>query len=141
MRLRHATMGFAAAVAATFATGAVAQEEIIFGISAAPGSLQEQTASEFARRANEKLGDVAVVKVFDSSQLGKDKDMLQKIKLGTMHLTLPSSTMPEIAPEYALFGEVVDGCETTVEQMAAAGTPDGVPSETIEIQSIHIVQS
>ncbi len=103
MKIRHATIGFAAAMAATFATGAVAQEEIIFGISAAPGSLQEQTASEFARRANEKLGDVAVVKVFDSSQLGKDKDMLQKIKLGTMHLTLPSSTMPEIADEYAIF--------------------------------------
>jgi tripartite ATP-independent transporter DctP family solute receptor len=29
--------------------------------------------------------------------------MLQKIKLGTMHLTLPSSTMPEIANEYAIF--------------------------------------
>ncbi len=93
------------AATAFFATSlaAHAQEEIIFGISAATGSLQEQTASEFARRANEKLGDKAVVKVFDSSQLGKDKDMLQKIKLGTMHLTLPSSTMPEIAPEYALF--------------------------------------
>ncbi|MBY6048705.1 TRAP transporter substrate-binding protein [Vannielia litorea] len=82
---------------------AVAQEEIIFGISAATGSLQQQSASEFARRANEKLGDTAVVKVFDSSQLGKDKDMLQKIKLGTMHLTLPSSIMPEIAAEYAIF--------------------------------------
>ncbi len=93
----------AGAVLLTAGAAAKAQEEIIFGISAAPGSLQERTASEFAKRANEKLGDKAVVKVFDSSQLGKDKDMLQKIKLGTMHLTLPSSTMPEIAPEYALF--------------------------------------
>ena len=93
------------AAAAFFATPLAthAQQEIIFGISAAHGSLQEQTASEFARRVNEKLGDKAVVKVFDSSQLGKDKDMLQKIKLGTMHLTLPSSTMPEIAPEFAIF--------------------------------------
>lgn len=90
------------AFAAT-ALPALAQEEIIFGISAATGSLQEQTASEFARRANEKLGDKAVVKVFDSSQLGPDKDMMQKIKLGTMHLTLPSSTMPEVAGEFAIF--------------------------------------
>jgi tripartite ATP-independent transporter DctP family solute receptor len=91
--------------AALIALGAQAQaqQEIIFGISAAHGSLQERTASEFARRANEKLGDLAVVKVFDSSQLGKDKDMLQKIRIGTMHLTLPSSTMPEIAPEFAIF--------------------------------------
>jgi len=90
------------AFAAT-AIPATAQQEIIFGISAATGSLQEQTASEFARRANEKLGDTGVVKVFDSSQLGKDQDMMQKIKIGTMHMTLPSSTMPDVAGEYAIF--------------------------------------
>ena len=102
MKLRHAAAGMTA-LAAIWGAGAQAQEEIIFGISAATGSLQEQTASEFARRANETLGDMAVVKVFDSSQLGPDQDMLQKVKLGTMHLTLPSSTMPEIAAEYAIF--------------------------------------
>ena len=101
MKLKSAIFG--AATLAMMAGTATAQEEIIFGISAATGSLQEQSASEFARRANEKLGETAVVKVFDSSQLGKDKDMLQKIKLGTMHLTLPSSIMPEIAAEYAIF--------------------------------------
>ncbi|WP_422078408.1 TRAP transporter substrate-binding protein [Vannielia sp.] len=101
MKLKSAFFG--AATLAMMAGAAIAQEEIIFGISAATGSLQQQSASEFARRANEKLGDTAVVKVFDSSQLGKDKDMLQKIKLGTMHLTLPSSIMPEIAAEYAIF--------------------------------------
>ncbi|MEF2553519.1 TRAP transporter substrate-binding protein [Aurantimonas sp. A2-1-M11] len=101
----HFTLKSAVAAAALLAASglAQAQEDIIFGLSAANGSLQERTASEFARRANEKLGDKGEVKVFDSSQLGKDKDMLQKIKLGTMHMTLPSSTMPEIAPEYALF--------------------------------------
>lgn len=101
MKLRHVLIG--ATAIALSATAVSAQQEIIFGISAATGSLQQQSASEFARRANEKFGDTAVVKVFDSSQLGKDKDMLQKIKLGTMHLTLPSSIMPEIAPEYAIF--------------------------------------
>ncbi|MDW4499984.1 TRAP transporter substrate-binding protein [Sulfitobacter sp. D35] len=93
----------AALVAAGLAAPALAQQEIIFGISATPSSLQGQSAQEFARRANEKLGDLGEVKVFDSSQLGKDKDMLQKIKIGTMHITLPSSIMPEIAPEYAIF--------------------------------------
>ena len=103
MELKQITFGIAALALTLSAGTAAAQDEIIFGISAANGSLQEQTASEFARRANEKLGDKAVVKVFDSSQLGKDKDMLQKIKLGTIHLTLPSSIMPEIAAEYAIF--------------------------------------
>ena len=102
MTIRLAAAG-TTALALAWGAPATAQEEIIFGISASPGSLQEQTASEFARRANERLGDLAEVKVFDSSQLGPDKDMLQKIKLGTMHLTLPSSVMPEIAPEYAIF--------------------------------------
>lgn len=103
MKMKSTAFGLAV-LAMSLATGAeAAQQDIIFGISAAPGSLQEQTAREFARRANEKLGDKAEVKVFDSSQLGKDKDMLQKIKLGTMHLTLPSSIMPEIASEYAIF--------------------------------------
>lgn len=95
-------IGMAAALVLS-ASAASAQQEIIFGISATPNSLQGQSAHEFARRANEKLGDKAVVKVFDSSQLGKDKDMLQKTKIGTMHITLPSSVMPEIAPEYAIF--------------------------------------
>lgn len=93
----------AALIAAAQTPQALAQQDIIFGISAANGSLQERTASEFARRANAKLGDLAVVKVFDSSQLGKDNDMMQKIKIGTMHLTLPSSTMPDVASEYAIF--------------------------------------
>jgi tripartite ATP-independent transporter DctP family solute receptor len=99
------TMNLSALVALAIAWGgaAAAQQEIIFGISATPNSLQGQSAYEFQRRANEKLGDLGEVKVFDSSQLGKDKDMLQKIRLGTMHLTLPSSIMPEIAPEYAIF--------------------------------------
>ncbi len=100
MKLRLTALTFAAVMTAS---AAMAQEDIIFGLSAATGSLQQQTASEFARRANEKLGDLGTVKVFDNSQLGKDDDMLQKIKLGTMHLTLPSSTMPEIAAEYAIF--------------------------------------
>lgn len=84
-------------------TGAQAQTEIIFAISASTGSLQEMTAAEFTRRANEKLDGKATVKLFADSQLGKDKDLLQKLKLGTVHITLPSSIMPEIAPEFAVF--------------------------------------
>lgn len=97
----RAALAFAALLG--LAAPAAAKQEIIFGISAATGSLQQLTAAEFTRRANEKLGDLGEVKLFADSQLGKDKDMLQKIRLGTMHITLPSSIMPEIAPEYALF--------------------------------------
>ena len=91
------------AIALAWGGAAAAQEEIVFGISATPNSLQGQTAAEFARRANEALGELSEVTVFDSSQLGNDRDMMSKLKLGTVHVTLPSSIMPEVAPEYAIF--------------------------------------
>ncbi len=60
---------------------------------------------------------------------------------GSQFFIITGSDGAGLPPEYALFGQVVDGFDTTVEQMAAAGTPDGVPSEPIEIQSIRIVQT
>lgn len=60
---------------------------------------------------------------------------------GSQFFIITGSDGAGLPPEYALFGKVVDGFDTTVEQMAAAGTPDGVPSEPIEIQSIRIVQT
>ena len=92
-----ATMAFASTVAAQ------AQQEIIFGISASTGSLQQRTAAEFTRLANERLGDRATVKLFDSGQLGNDRDLMQKLELGTVHLALPSSIMSSIADEFGLF--------------------------------------
>ena len=46
-----------------------------------------------------------------------------------------------LPPEYALFGQVVEGLDTTVAAMASAGTPSGEPAESIEIEQIRIVQS
>ena len=89
--------------ALAWASTAQAETEIIFGISATPGSLQQQTAAEFTRVANEKLSGKATVKLFDSSQLGKDKDLMQKLKLGTVHIALPSSIMASISDEFAVF--------------------------------------
>ena len=80
-----------------------AQQEIIFGIGAKPGSLQQITAAEFTRRANERLAGKAEVKLFDSAQIGKDKELMQKLKLGTVHLALPSSIMSSVADEFGLF--------------------------------------
>jgi cyclophilin family peptidyl-prolyl cis-trans isomerase len=46
-----------------------------------------------------------------------------------------------LPPEYALFGQVVEGLDGTIAAVAAAGTPEGAPTEPVEIQSIRIVQS
>ena len=84
--LKAALTGLAALA---LASSAQAEQEIIFGISATPGSLQQMTAAEFTKLANERLAGKATVKLFDSSQLGKDKDLMQKLKLGTVHIALP----------------------------------------------------
>jgi len=59
---------------------------------------------------------------------------------GSQFFVITGSDGASLPPEYALFGRVVDGFDTAVEAMAAAGTPTGEPSEPVEIQSIRIVQ-
>jgi len=92
---------------ALFATGgfglANAQVELKFGHVGAPGSLFAISAEEFAKRANAKLAGKATVSVFGSSQLGKDKELLQKLKLGTVDFSLPSTVMSSVADEFGLF--------------------------------------
>ncbi|MGF1609440.1 MAG: TRAP transporter substrate-binding protein [Kiloniellales bacterium] len=80
-----------------------AEIELKFGHVGAPGSLFALSAEEFAKRANEKLGDKAEVVVFGSSQLGKDQELLQKLKLGTVDFALPSTVMSSVAGEFGLF--------------------------------------
>ena len=95
------------ALAATLAGGmlsalpAAAQTEIKFGHVGEPGSLFAASAEEYAKRANAKLGNKAKVVVYGSSQLGGDKELLQKLKLGTVDIALPSTVM---SSESDLFG-------------------------------------
>ena len=79
-----------------------ADTQIKFGHVGGPGSLFEITANEFARIANEKLDGYKVVP-YGSSQLGDDSQMLNKLKLGTLDLALPSTVMSSVAPEFSLF--------------------------------------
>ena len=96
------TLG-ATLIAAVLASPAFAQMELKFGHVGEPGSLFALSAEEFARRANEKLGDKAKVVVFGSSQLGSDEELMQKLRLGTADLALPSSVMSSVVPEFGLF--------------------------------------
>ena len=91
------------AAAASIAPFVGAAEEIIFGISASTGSLQQRAAAEFTSRVNKELAGKVEVKLFDSSQIGKDKELMQKLKLGTVHIALPSSIMSSISDQFALF--------------------------------------
>jgi tripartite ATP-independent transporter DctP family solute receptor len=93
----------AAALAAAFAGNALAQTEIKFGHVGNPGSLFAASADEFAKRANAKLGGKAKVVVYGSSQLGGDKELLQKLKLGTVDVALPSTVMSSEADLFGVF--------------------------------------
>jgi tripartite ATP-independent transporter DctP family solute receptor len=92
-----------AAVTLSACAGAGGPLEIKFGHVGAPGSLFALSAEEFARIANERLGDRGRVVVFGSSQLGGDELLLQKLKLGTVELALPSSIMSSFVEEFGLF--------------------------------------
>jgi tripartite ATP-independent transporter DctP family solute receptor len=84
-----------------FVTAANAQIEIKLGHVGEPGSLFQASADEFAKRANAKLAGKGKVIAFGSSQLGGDKEMIQKLKLGTLDMALPSTVM---SSEVDLFG-------------------------------------
>src|SRR5438270_12924206 len=75
-------------------TAAAAQPlELKLGHVGSPGSIFDLTAQEFAKRLQQKLGGKVVVQVYGSSQLGDDTEMRQKVKLGTLDFTLPSTVL------------------------------------------------
>ncbi|MEO7727103.1 MAG: TRAP transporter substrate-binding protein [Burkholderiales bacterium] len=85
------------------AGAARAQTEIKFGHVGEPGQLFTVAADEYAKRVNAKLGGKAKVITFASSQLGGDKELLQKLKLGTVDLALPSTVMSSESDLFGLF--------------------------------------
>jgi len=101
---RRSLLKVAAAVAfALPSVPALAQTEIKFGHVGEPGSLFAASAEEFAKKANAKLGAKAKVVVFGSSQLGGDKELIQKLKLGTVDMALPSTVMSSETDIFGVF--------------------------------------
>ncbi len=83
--------------------GAARRLEIKLGHVGEPGSLFQKSADEFAKRANAKLGGKAKVVVYGSSQLGGDEEMIQKLKLGTLDMALPSTVMSSQVDLFGVF--------------------------------------
>jgi TRAP-type transport system periplasmic protein len=93
----------AAAAAALFAGKALAQTELKLGHVGEPGSLIGAAADEFAKRANSKLGGKYKIITYGSSQLGGDKELLQKLKLGTVDFAEPSTVMSSESDIFGVF--------------------------------------
>ncbi len=92
-----------AAGALAVAGNAFAQTEIKLGHVGEPGSLFQKSADEYAKRVNAKLGNKAKVVVYGSSQLGGDAEMIQKLKLGTIDMALPSTVMSSQVDLFGVF--------------------------------------
>lgn len=88
---------------ATWGAARAAPKVIRFGHVGYPGSLFAISADEFARRANEALKGRYEVRVFHSSQLGSDEDMLKGIKVGVVEMFLPSTIMSTVDPRFGVF--------------------------------------
>jgi TRAP-type transport system periplasmic protein len=88
------------------ATGTLAQAQVIelkLGNTTPASGNQSISAVEFARRVNERMAGKAHVTVYDNSQLGNEREMLQKLKIGTLEFSQPSTIMSTVSPEFGLF--------------------------------------
>lgn len=97
-------IGLAAAFAVTLAAPAAAQSlELKFGTTNPPGGVQFLSAEEFKKRFNQNAAGKAKLDVYHSGQLGSDREMLQKLKLGTLDFSQPSTAVSSVLPEFGLF--------------------------------------
>ena len=102
MKFKQMILG--AALAAATAIPAHAADMVLkFGHVGNPGSLFEASVNAFAACANDKLAGKAEVQTFGASQLGKDRELLQKLKLNQVTFALPSSVMSSVADEFGVF--------------------------------------
>ncbi|WP_040325896.1 TRAP transporter substrate-binding protein [Aurantimonas manganoxydans] len=99
MNIRSLMLGVAAV--ALMGSAAGAQEVLKMGHVGDPGSLYEATAENFATCVKDT--GTATVEVYGSSQLGNDEEMLQKLKLGQISMSLPSSIMSSVSPTFGVF--------------------------------------
>jgi tripartite ATP-independent transporter DctP family solute receptor len=76
---------------------------IRMGHVAYPGSLLALVNDEYAKRVNEALKGRYEVKVFHSSQLGSDEEMLKGIKVGVLEMFQPSTIMSTVDPKFGVF--------------------------------------
>lgn len=78
-------------------------DKIVFAIGGNPQSLQGQTAKLFVDKLQQRLGDAHQVEYYDSAQLGDERQLVQKMRLGTVDLAAISSIMSSISNDFALF--------------------------------------
>lgn len=104
MTFRFKTLATSAlAVALSFSALPTMAATFTVAVGAASNSLQGQSAARFASQLQARLGSAHKVEFYADAQLGDEKELMQKLRLGTVHFTLISSIMTNVSPEFALF--------------------------------------
>lgn len=65
------------------------------------GSLFEKTSLYFERIVEERTNGAVDIRVYGASQLGKDKEMMQAVRLGNLEMCAPSTILPGTFPIFA----------------------------------------
>lgn len=104
--MKHVKLSLSAALLActvSFGAAPAQADTLIVAVGAASNSLQGRSAAKFAQDLQAAVGDAHTIEFYADGQLGDEKELMQKLRLGTVHFTLISSIMTNVAPEFALF--------------------------------------
>ncbi len=76
---------------------------IRLGHVAFPGSLFDIVTTRYAKEVNEALKGRVEIRVFHSSQLGTDEQMIKGVKVGAPEMFIPSTIMSTVEQRYGVF--------------------------------------
>ena len=98
-------LGIAVLAAGLWPVAAGAQQPVTIrlGHVGFPGSIFDIVSTKFAQDVNEALKGKVEVKVFHSSQLGSDEQMIKGIRVGAPEMVAPSTVMSTVDQRYGVF--------------------------------------
>jgi tripartite ATP-independent transporter DctP family solute receptor len=98
-------LGIAVLAAALCPATASAQQPVTIrlGHVGFPGSLFDLTSTKFAQDANQALKGKVEVRVFHSSQLGSDEQMIKGIRVASPEMQVPSTVMSTVDQRHGVF--------------------------------------
>src|ERR671918_1164933 len=102
---RFLMLACAVAAAGVWPAAARAQQPVTIrlGHVGFPGSLFDITGQKFAQDVNQALKGKVEVRVFHSSQLGSDEQMIKGIRVGAPEMQIPSTVMSTVDQRYGVF--------------------------------------
>src|SRR5688572_1265042 len=100
-----ALFGIAAVAFGLWPADAGAQQPVTIrlGHVGFPGSLFDISGQKFAQEVNQALKGKVEVRVFHSSQLGSDEQMIKGIRVGAPEMQIPSTVMSTVDQRYGVF--------------------------------------